>query len=162
MLLLFSSLVYAADSPDALPLEFLLGSGIVLGFVLAYCLIACYATYRYHQILMSIPERHHQISPFVVWLNLVPICCFNNIIAGIIAISLCSSFESYFRSIDDSSQGSCGKELAVAYMILQLLASIPYIGLLFFLIMPVFWIFLIRRFQDLSGILAVTRIVESD
>ena len=79
--------------------------------------------------LQRCSARNRTMEPGQVWLNLIP--CFNIVWQFITVIRIEESIQNEFRDRGFRRELDYGKNLGMAYLILNLLGLIPYIGTLF-------------------------------
>jgi|GEM_PF-1126736 len=98
---------------------------IILGLVsLVVCILylitlqSCFAT---------LPEKHRELSPGLVWLLLVPL--FNLVWVFIVVLKLSSSFKNAFAERGVTTEvGSCSQGIGLAYCILCCCSVIPLVN----------------------------------
>lgn len=120
---------------------------VLMVFVVVLFALQVVINIFYYKCLNEVPEKYRVMKPPLVFLNLVP--CLNLVWIFIVVNRISRSYQNFFATLDDphvkNQYGDCAGRMGLAYALLSLLSSVPYIGCLsFFPNLIVFGILLFR------------------
>ena len=119
-------------------------SGVDFAFLVTEAMIC----WQLSRCLKAIPESHRQVTPWQVWLLMIPL--FSFVWAFRVLPGIARSFESYFVSQGNCRVNDCGRILAILFCILFCCSVIPYVALLAFPAAVVVGITLLVKFANLK------------
>ena len=111
---------------------------VIIVFLVVYLTVMIFFLLTLHRTLGRIHPNNRTMEPWQVWLNLIP--CFVLIWAFITVNRIAESLDNEFYDRRIRSEEDFGRGLGMTAAVLEVLAKIPYIGLLFSIAAMICWI----------------------
>lgn len=113
----------AASSEDT---ALAIGVGAIVIGILIFLAIQIFICYVLFKVLDRVPMQFRQMSPGLTFLLLIPL--FSIIWTFFVVLKVSGSLQAYFTTQGDTSVGSCGQGVGLAWAILGACTIIPLLG----------------------------------